>query len=482
MSQTCDSCQVKLTNWDYRYWGKHFCRMCYDQSFKLRECSVCHKRKMIFNELETPICKTCQLINLPCIRCHKIKYTPGKVTEDGPVCNSCSKYFREPKECQRCHKKTIDTSNRTMEDGEVEKICASCYRKTLSVCFKCHKQRKAFAVTLDQRKPICKICSQEDTRICTQCNKVFPAGMGRICKECAYSNTLDKKVRFAKDALSHYMSEYFVKFSGWLRDRRGIEFTAMRVDQYFPYFLELDKLSQTLEYIPNYKEIVETLSVAKTRKNLLVTLFFEEIGLIRVDREIKEEYANWDMIERYLLSFDEDGFSYKVLKEYLSRLVKKLTDNKTTVRSIRLAITPVSKLLLYSENFQSIYPTQDALDGYLWCYPGQRSSITGFINFLRSEYSIALDVKNLGDITLSRPRESHQYLKQKFIDSLRQHEIGNTNKAIFLKNAVEYLHEVRIPSNIFLSKKMIKKNKRKEAYLHVANQRFFLPLEVIKKL
>lgn len=437
---------------------------------------------MIFSELEVPICKKCQLIDKPCIRCHKVEYTPGKVTEEGPVCNSCSKYFREPKKCEVCHKKTIDTSNRTMENKEVKLICTRCYRKTLPICSRCSKQRKAYTFSLDRKKPICKICSIEDLRTCQQCNKEFPAGMGRLCRDCSYSNTLNRKTKFVANSLSGYFSDVFMEFSTWLVKRRGVEFSAIHIDKYFPYFLELDKLAQMLNCMPTYKDIVSDFTVAATRKNLLVTLFFEDIDLIKVDKEIKEEHANLDMIERYLAVFEEDILFHKIIKTYSDQLFEKLEQKRTSIRSVRLALTPACKYLEYCTKFGTMSVTQSALEGYLWCYPGQRSALTGFINFLRSKYGVDLNMETIQEVILITPRESHQYLKQKFIDILRGHELVDAKKEMFLRNSIEYLHEVQIPNNIYLSMNMIKRNKNKDAYLHVANQKFFLPTEVTEKL
>jgi hypothetical protein len=306
--------------------------------------------------------------------------------------------------------------------------------------------------------------------------------MGRLCRDCSYSNTLNRKTKFIANSLSGYFSDVFIEFSIWLVKRRGIEFAAIHIDKYFPYFLELDKLAQTLNGMPTYKDIMSDFTVATTRKNLLVTLFFEDIDLVKVDKKIKEEYANLDMIERYLAVFEEDTLFHKIIKTYSEQLFKKLEQKKTSTRSVRLALTPACKYLEYCTNFGTMSVTQNALEGYLWCYPGQRSALTGFVNFLRFEYGANLNLEVIQAVVLSTPSESHQYLKQKFIDILRGPELVDAKKEIFLRDSIEFLHEVKIPNNVYLSMTMIKKNKNKDAFIHVANQKFFLPTEVVEKL
>ena len=103
-AKNCNFCNSALTNWDYRYKEKHYCRNCYENSFVSKTCIVCNKNKKIHKDSKESICKFCEVTNLPCTRCGKTEFTVGKILKNGVVCNSCVKYYKEPKICSCCNK------------------------------------------------------------------------------------------------------------------------------------------------------------------------------------------------------------------------------------------------------------------------------------------------------------------------------------------------------------------------------------------
>jgi hypothetical protein len=81
----------------------------------------------------------------------------------------------------------------------------------------------------------------------------------------------------------------------------------------------------------------------------------------------------------------------KALAAYQDRLVKRLTaDDKSTLRSVRLALRPATSLLLLADKTGAKLPDQTTLDRYLVKAPGQKAAITGFVNFLNEQHGLAL--------------------------------------------------------------------------------------------
>lgn len=471
----CDSCGELLTNWDYRYRGKHYCRKCYDIGFSLQTCTVCGRQRKISIDLAIPICKTCQVKEKPCIRCGKTEYSNGKITAEGPVCNSCSKYFREPKQCLSCGTFSIFVSNRNLSDGTVKQICSSCYNKTLPICYRCGKQRKAYTHD-ESNHPICEICATEGERECIQCGKLFPAGKGRICRDCTYENTLRRKARYGGKALSPHTSELYVRFAEWLKQRRGVLFAAVHLNRYLTYFSKLDDLAERLKRIPTYGETVAELTVAMTRVNLLVTLFLDEEGIVPVNRKVQEEYANIDMITRYCERFEEGTWAQKVIDGYLQKLESKSA--KTSIRSIRLAIGTAANLLSYSECLGEPKVNRNTLHGYLWKYPGQKSSITGFINYLNREYQLKLEMPEWKHPELSSPKKGRMQLKQVLIDLLRSPVQSDEYQNRLIRTAIAYLHGVEIPDNVCLGIEDIRQTNAGDRLIRLAGRGFYLPCHI----
>lgn len=472
----CDSCGELLTNWDYRYRGKHYCRKCYDIDFSLQICTVCGRQRKISIDLKVPICKTCQVKDKPCIRCGKIEYTNGKITPDGPVCNSCSKYFREPKQCMSCGTFSISVSNRNLSNGITKQVCRSCYNKTLSICYRCGKQRKTY--TYDENAhPICEICATEGERECSQCGKPFPAGKGKICGDCIYENTLQQKIRFGSRALSFYMSDLYVQFADWLKQRRGVLFAAVHLNRYLPYISKLDELAERLGRIPVYSEVVAELTVAITRANLLVTLFMNQEKIILIDRKVQEEYANIDMIARYCKRFEEGTWTQKAIDGYLKKLESKSA--KTSIRSIRLAVGSAANFVSYAECLGELRINTSVLYGYLWKYPGQRSSITGFVNYINWQYHLNLEMPEWKHPELLSPQKGRMQLKQLLIDLLRSPMQSEEYQNKLIRTAIAYLHGVDIPENVYLGIEDIKLAKNGGCLIRLAGQGFYLSQEFL---
>lgn len=472
---SCDYCHEDLNDWDYRYQGKHYCRKCYDYLFHFKTCTECNKKRKIYYAMKVPVCKFCQVKNKPCIRCQKEEYTFGKITELGSVCNSCAKYFTEQKTCSECDTKDVNISNRKLPNGTTKLLCQKCYRKKLPVCNSCGYRRKPYSYLLENQKPICKTCSIEVERECKQCHKPFPAGFGHICADCISKNSIETKTKFISSSLSYYMSEYFKEFSIWLNNRRGSNFTSNYIQQYHKYFFDIDELCNEFGRLPTYEEIVNKFTVAKTRKYLSVTIFFDEKGLIKVDKVIQEEYANLDMIDRYLDTFKSDSYRYRLLYNYYEDLYAKYENGKTSIRSIRLALTPAVKLLQYCDYFNTEKPNMNILSGYLWLYPGQRSAITGFINFLRKRFKFDMSLTDISKtIIFKRPKTSKKHLKQRLINLLREPE---KDKQLLLKTAIEYLHSIKVPDNVFLDYYHIK-IKDNSPYIEISKSQFYIPGQI----
>jgi hypothetical protein len=378
------------------------------------------------------------------------------------------------KKCTSCGQKKTNISNRLLSDNATKLLCESCYAKTLPICSQCRYRRNPYTFTLD-KKPICKLCSTEIIRLCSQCEKLFPAGYGRICRDCHCKNTLTSKTNFIAASLSTYLSKTFIDFSDWLAVRRGVAFASIHIHHYHAYFFELDEICNRLNKLPSYEELITRVTIAKARSNLVVTIFFDESKLIVIDKKIKEEYANLNMIDKYLTVFEQGTYRYKLIMRYYQYLYSKLKAQQTTIRSIRLSLTPAVKFLQYCNHFNTQKPTLDILKSYLWYCSGQRASITGFVNFLAKEYKFNFSIKDVEPIVFKTPSTSKEQLKQRFIDLLRLDEMPQNKQNYLFRTAIGYLHGIDVPESVFIDTRDIKLNSKKEFYVRIGGSVFYLP-------
>jgi hypothetical protein len=238
--------------------------------------------------------------------------------------------------------------------------------------------------------------------------------------------------------------------------------------------MKIDNLCEELLRLPTYKEIISVLSVAETRRNLLVSTFLDESKLIPINKEAKPKHANLDMIDKYLNTYSSSQYQYKLIQSYYIYLCSKLDKGATTIRSIRLSLTPAVKLLKYCDYFNTTKPTSVILDGYLWLYPGQKSAVTGFINFLNKRYDFNLKMP-ITQAMLKRPNSSHKQLEHRFINLMKIEATTEKQQNDLLKIAINYLHGIYIPSNVFISPKDIKKNSNKDYFVKIQRHIFYIP-------
>jgi len=383
------------------------------------------------------------------------------------------------KQCESCKNTTAKTSYSKLKDVTKKYICRSCYQKSLPTCNSCGYRRKPFSYTL-QKKALCRICSIEVTRICKRCKKHFPAGKGNICSDCIFKKNLDQKVSKIVSFLSPYTNIYFVEFAKWLKNKRGVNFTSVYIENYQEYFLKIDILYQNIKRFPTYNDLLNTYPYATSKSYFLIHTFLEHKNLIQVDKKIQEKYANLNLINKLLsTSFTTSSLHY-IIKNYYQKLQSKLNSSSISLLTVRLSLSSAVKYLQYCEYFIKIEPSMYTLEGYLWIYPGQRSSLTAFTNFLRHQYDYNLIITNIKKASLSRPRVSHQIL-QKRLTKIMQKPVDKFLKVqSFYKIIFGYLHWISIPNNVYLNYKNIKQDSKKDFYIQMCAQKFYLPKELVE--
>lgn len=479
VSAVCDICFQKHPGWIYRYRGRIYCRQCFNDHFEIKQCSKCGESKYIwYQHKEKPLCKICEIKDDPCIRCGKEIKRFGKIVEYGPVCASCSKYYREKRQCMVCYKYSREVFNREI-DGSVKPACTSCYNKTLPSCSRCQRKKIPHTFSLD-RKPVCEKCSGED-RVCKGCGEAFPAGRGRICQECSSRNGLKEKVLSSREELSTVYGDHFAGFASWLCEKRGAPFASNRILSYLPWFKELDGLEKELGRAPTYADIVSAFSVAKTRQYLLVTRYFDDKGIIPVDKEAQKIHADLDMIGRYLSVFKKQSEYHRMILSYYEFLEEKHDAGKMSIRSMRLALTPAVRFLQYCGYGKEEKPSQRLLESYLWCFYGQKNAISAFILFLNREFDGSFSLRTIHRPVLERPKSSQKYLEQRFISLLRRKDVADEKgHETLLRVAIGYLHGVNVPRYVKLGFCNIKKGKD-GYYVRLAGKAFSLSMELTWK-
>ena len=83
----CFGCGRQIERAHKVYKQEHYCGTCYAREFKPKPCPQCGELARLPARHPDAICSNCQK-RQPCVRCGKVDYQIGLLSEYGPVCNA----------------------------------------------------------------------------------------------------------------------------------------------------------------------------------------------------------------------------------------------------------------------------------------------------------------------------------------------------------------------------------------------------------
>ena len=169
---------------------------------------------------------------------------------------------------------------------------------------------------------------------------------------------------------------------------------------------------------------------------------------------------------------------HEIIEAYYAKHQARLQAGKTTIRSIRLALTPAVKLLKFCDHHGAQLPTRKMIQDYLWCFWGQRNAVYSFVNFLHERYALPMRAREITPPELRSPNESREHLKHRLIAAMRGAGNQRMDADTFLRIAVGYLHGIGVPKGIRLTYCAIKKD-REGYFLRLVGHRIHLPKEIV---
>ncbi|MCE1175946.1 MAG: hypothetical protein LWW76_02365 [Burkholderiales bacterium] len=262
--------------------------------------------------------------------------------------------------------------------GFEKPVCDKCFFSYRATCSSCGRHRKL--TQAEDGKHYCKLCSEKGTHNCKQCSQIMPAGYGSVCQNCYYENLFNKRVVTCLAGLNNkFYSDLFLEFSVWLKNDVGTHKAAITLNKSFPffYFLNLNFPNK----VPSYNELIVHHGEINMRINSFPISFLCETQRMRITHKEKDAAANRRTIEKMLASKTGIPALDKLIFDYYQHLMKKLANNKTTLRSIRLAMSPAIAFVEKVAASGKMEVEQIALNQYLAKKPGQYSALIGFVLF-----------------------------------------------------------------------------------------------------
>lgn len=402
----CDECGRNTSKICRVYHGHRYCGTCYVRVFKRQLCPCCNNYARLPKNDSDAVCRACES-NSPCARCHVTGYAVAKITPYGPVCPSCAPYFREPKPCEQCG----ELSSRLTKVSRLEnglKVCEKCARADRKTCVACHRHRLCELDTAGRL--LCSICSQVGDKPCTTCGLPMPAGRGDQCESCYWSSLATKRVDINAQGFSHMaIRQNFQRFGSWLIDEAGAHKAALTLQRYVEFFQTLD---QRWGSIPDYESLLTHFGAEGLRRVRLPIRWMAAASLVSVDPATRQADSERRTIEMLLSKFEKGGAASDMLADFHQMLLQRKAQGKTSLRSIRLCLTPAVALLSDAVARDVMPPTHEMLKGYLAKKPGQRAALSAFVGYLRRQHGLVLELPkcSVKTSTQLRRKQRHQLL------------------------------------------------------------------------
>lgn len=377
----------RLMDKPHRIYKKEFyCGSCYAREFKPKPCPQCGEMARLPSRHPEAICHNCEK-SKPCVRCGKEKYRLGLMSEYGPVCAACARYFSEMKPCSRCGALSHHLS-RVSRLGFDEPVCPCCARADHGCCQACDRSRRLFDAPDGRR--LCKKCLTFGMVTCSSCGQPMPAGLGKTCLHCYWTRVFEERLHFNASVLQSPITEHYQAFSRWMLQHCGAFRAARLLKRYFTFFEQLGKLSP-IEPL-SYDRLVKEFGADMLRRHRLVITWFVEVHGWVKDDGISQADSEQHRIQRQLQVISQP-FVHSLLMGYYRQLDAKRKNGMLSLRSVRLALWPASQLLLRSLTAGHRIPEQQDLTDYLSKVPGQKAALRGFIAYLNHSQNISLSMR-----------------------------------------------------------------------------------------
>lgn len=468
VDQHCDSCEKCVVSIKKKYKGKKFCATCYARIFIKRICLGCGVFARLPKNDDEARCNEC-IKKQPCIRCNLSNKPIGKLTEYGPVCNSCSVYFRVIEPCERCGKPSQKLTRVSRFNDDL-RVCPKCASRDYETCPSCHKHR-LLELNSNELK-LCKKCKDQPEKQCLTCETVIAAGCGALCDSCYWHKNLWFKANQNSNLFeSKYLKNIYEQYMEWLENKVGANKAALYISKHTHFFLQTESLWN--DSVPTAYQFLTTLRSSGLRKFELVILWLHEQFAIEISVDKKNDVSEIDQLERLIASLPQLSLGFETISAYKNQLENKISRGKTSIRSARLAIKPAVALMMHMNQGCDQLPSLKDVKSYLAAYSGQAAALTGYINFLNENYETSIDYLSLKKSNfLSKKRKENLERKILTLTSLNLSDPKDVLE--WVKVGLQYFHQLSYAETLVIKSEMILKENEGFTVLYQGKS-FWLP-------
>ena len=323
--------------------------------------------------------------------------------------------------------------SRRKELGHDQRLCPRCARKgSHGTCAACRRHRLVEPSPGGRR--LCRACREQGEIPCPECSRPMPAGCGRRCWTCYWERLARRRIRIGSAGLaSPVLAKRFGEFGAWLVEKTGERKAALNVNRHLEFFQQIE---HQWGDIPDYARLLQHFGAAGLRRYLSARRWMEDAGLLTVDRAAREADSDRRRIDATLDRLPAGSKARDILEEYGNRLRLRVKRDETTLRSMRLALTPAARLLDAAVARRRLPPDQRTLDAFLREAPGQASALSGFVSHLRRVHGAELTMPKRRALQLQRERRAK--LLPELLAVMRESSAGGIVSKRWVQLALQY--------------------------------------------
>lgn len=228
---------------------------------------------------------------------------------------------------------------------------------------------------------------------------------------------------------------------------------ALTIHRYLQFFTEIEREWRA---VPEFSVLLQHFGVRRLRSVLLPMRWMEETKLVVPNAKAKEDDSNRRRIAASLAQFPEGSNEWGILGGYYGALSQEFAKGKTTLRSIRLALTPAAGLLLKAKEMGLVTPDQNALNVYLKKTPGQRAGVSRFVRYLRDQFSIEIALPKQNNKQVQSKRR--KALEAKLLALMQENRIDTAFRKQWLVMALAYFHGLPVKTSMDILEKDVVKH------------------------
>lgn len=464
MQRECDECGRLVSTFSRINNGRHYCSTCYARCFKKRECPGCGTPSRLLARDPAAQCRKCAAAR-PCLRCHRRGRPLGLILPQGPVCNSCYAYFREPQRCSTCSK-LVRNYLRSKPDHLV--VCTQCAGSNNKTCSVCRRHRSCTA--RNDGTWVCRKCESESYTVCHVCQAPVAPGRNGRCEACYWKKRYEANARQLMEFFSCESVRYaFSLYVRWVVEHNDVKRLCSALVRHAEFFAALDKYPNT-----HWDEafVLRVFGTRRMRKYELPMRWLQERHELVLTPEAKRSNAAIQTSRKLVQKVPTGSLAEAVLQAFFDELYARVEAGQIKPWSMRMALSPAVSLLLAASPKGAELPNQSTLNEILRSAPGQRAASSTFLKFLKIRYAVELVARKTTSHGVANARKR---LGARLSEIANSDQLDSKSRRQWDVTALRYFHRL----NKHQAQEIVKTAKRvllrSGDELHLEGQVFWLP-------